>query len=332
MKRWRRSGFTLIELLVVIAIIAILVALLLPAVQSVREAARRSQCQDHLHNIVIAMHNYEGTYKYYPIGCINKDGNDGTGGGWTWMTQMMAFVEQKAAYDAVDPSATGIAAAVSNSAKLQVMKQVIDIFRCPSDTGPDVNDYHLIPNGSGCSAISCAGETSKASALALSSYVGSNNSNQIDRENPNGLFNINVAVNNNTIVKRAMRDVTDGTSNTIAVGERSYISGGGSEKHGAAVVWAVNGNDDNSDRSGLVGAMACGRYGINRSVPGTPRGRGYSSKHPGGAHFALLDGKVSFLSENIDLAVDSSTYGGQVVDSVFERLIAIDDGQPVSVP
>ncbi|MFV0442268.1 MAG: type II secretion system protein, partial [Planctomycetaceae bacterium] len=92
-----RRGFTLIELLVVIAIIAILVALLLPAVQQVREAARKSQCQDHFHNLVIAMHSYEGTFKGLPLAVAANN----TGHGPSVWVHVLPFIEQKPLYDRI---------------------------------------------------------------------------------------------------------------------------------------------------------------------------------------------------------------------------------------
>ena len=97
----RNRGFTRIELLVVIAIIAILVALLLPAVQQVREAARKSQCQDHLHNIAIALHDYESSFKMLPAGSArnNPAGACGGNSAWGWAAAILPYNEQKPLYD-----------------------------------------------------------------------------------------------------------------------------------------------------------------------------------------------------------------------------------------
>jgi prepilin-type N-terminal cleavage/methylation domain-containing protein len=124
MTRSKRRGFTLIELLVVIAIIAILVSLLLPAVQQVREAARKSQCQDHLHNIGVALHNYEGTYKCLPSGNSGGLAFEGI----SVHGRILPQLEQKPLYDRIDWNQSYIHA--NNNA---VRLTDVDIFRCPSD-------------------------------------------------------------------------------------------------------------------------------------------------------------------------------------------------------
>ena len=170
MRPLQRRGFTLIELLVVIAIIAILVALLLPAVQQVREAARKSQCQDHLHNIAIAAMDYEVTYKRLPPlmiadyhsyrtspGKASVHGHTGTAtrfaANWSWSAIMLTFIEQKPAYDVLEVSrlrgqesfdlamsgTTGANAGGTSAdpAKLAVFRTPIDLLICPSDNIPD---------------------------------------------------------------------------------------------------------------------------------------------------------------------------------------------------
>ncbi|MEZ6055736.1 MAG: DUF1559 domain-containing protein [Planctomycetaceae bacterium] len=136
----KRRGFTLIELLVVIAIIAILVALLLPAVQSVREAARRSQCQDHLHNIVIAFHNYEGVNKGLPMSATS------TGPEWGWGARMLSFVEQKPMFDQLNVNRSPFNNALQN--QFQLLQTGMDIYRCPSDTSDETNANMKAQNGS----------------------------------------------------------------------------------------------------------------------------------------------------------------------------------------
>src|SRR6478752_9668219 len=102
----RVRGFTLIELLVVIAIIGILVALLLPAIQAAREAARRAQCQNHLKNIGLALQNYHSATNHFPKGFVS------TGAGaieaWAWSTYLLPYIEEQAIYDQLRPADTWI--------------------------------------------------------------------------------------------------------------------------------------------------------------------------------------------------------------------------------
>src|SRR5437870_2155606 len=99
-RRGGRSAFTLIELLVVFAIIAVLIGLLLPAIQKVRQAANRMACEDNLHNIGVAIMNYESAYKVFPPGCTTDAAPYGSGGGWgsSWMVFILPFIEQDTLY------------------------------------------------------------------------------------------------------------------------------------------------------------------------------------------------------------------------------------------
>src|SRR5262245_13713930 len=130
-----RRGFTLVELLVVIAIIGVLVALLLPAVQAAREAARRTSCSSNLRQIGLAMHNYHDTFKAFPIGALSTlgpaQGANSANGDWAWPTAILPFVEQKPLYDQLQPGSSPKAPAVTSPLVLTG----VPVFMCPSCPG-----------------------------------------------------------------------------------------------------------------------------------------------------------------------------------------------------
>ncbi len=132
----KRRGFTLIELLVVIAIIAILIALLVPAVQKVREAAARTQCINNLKQIGLAIHNYESTHKMFPVGCLSAPfANGTTPSNATALVQLLPYIEQSNIYNKADLDQS-IQAAVNDPS---VTTQEVKVFLCPSDAGTGKN-------------------------------------------------------------------------------------------------------------------------------------------------------------------------------------------------
>ncbi len=326
----KRRGFTLIELLVVIAIIAILVALLLPAVQQVREAARRSQCQDHLHNLVIGLHSYEGVHKGLPPAAI-ADHHGGAANqahygastnkpGWSWGAMTLKFIEQGPLYDTLQVSGRRAALAVDDWANTQhAFQNPIAVFRCPSDTGPDINTDGRRVSGDNDSTLR---------GTTMSNYIAMNRGHRPGTGDQGDEVIIQRALNEpaagcfmlDQSCKFSM--ITDGTSNTIFLGERvyTYNAGGGTivtPRAGNALVSGGYGGDLYDGRGEGIGltdvAGAFGLVPVNQRRPYSASPNindeartGFSSHHPGGAQFAMGDGKVTFLSENLDGTVASA--------------------------
>ena len=135
----KTAGFTLVELLVVIAIIAILVGLLLPAVQAAREAGRRAGCQNHLHQLGIALHNYHDSHGSFPAGYTAtietwKSAN------WSWSTYVLPFMEQSGIYKALGVDTQSFGGGASFAPATPVTQTIVPDFVCPSDLGPALND------------------------------------------------------------------------------------------------------------------------------------------------------------------------------------------------
>ncbi len=200
-----RRGFTLIELLVVIAIIAILVALLLPAVQQVREAARKAQCQDQLHNLAIAIMNYEGSYKTLPPGLTGTNqGTDHNGGRLSAFFGLLPYIEQKPLYDqiragtAAGPGNQGGTPWTNNDTTHPWWRTDIAVLLCPSDQW---QDRDLGKN----SYVVCRGDRTTQMENR-------------EQERIRGLFG--------GVTPYKISEVTDGTSNVICLSEivhsRSY--------------------------------------------------------------------------------------------------------------
>ena len=303
-----RAGFTLVELLVVIAIIGVLIALLLPAVQQAREAARRMQCSNNLKQIGLGLHNYHDTYGSLPSMAIQPaDGVDpddsgdvrDTGEGWGGSALILPFIEQSTLHDAA-----GIGDGVILHNRLSdVARQVVTAYRCPSDTAKDVDDEAL-----------------PFLNTAVSNYGVFNNAGTARVAGGNGAFWRNSGAK--------FRDITDGLSNTLAVSEVTAKLQG---KRMNVKAWAgcqMVKDGDCVDEVGLSG-----RWPINdtSSTNGNQTNECPSSQHPGGVMALRHDGSVRFLSENIQFLRDPPpANNGNVVDSLYEYLIAMNDGQPIN--
>ena len=307
--RWRpsRTGFTLIELLVVIAIIAILVALLLPAVQQAREAARRSQCQNNLKQMGLALHNYHDVHRTFPMLFVDWPGWGSGNGNWAWGTFLLPYLDQANLFNTLNvngihlrDSTTSTGAYYSTTSACQA---ILGVYLCPSSITPGLGGY--------TGGFSLGSGTK----LGQSTYVASNDSNTgKDATTHNGVFARNSAVR--------LRDITDGSSNTIAIGERTSKDVGGI-LYGASLWAGTRSNSTNVDDQGTIQVGGTGNLLINAEADGGQVRRAYSSHHEGGIQVVLCDGSVRFISENIDHDPNSA------VNSTFERIVARADGNTV---
>jgi len=291
-----RRGFTLVELLVVIAIIGVLIALLLPAVQQAREAARRMSCQNNLKQQGLALHNYHDTHGKFPAAWYGdyanaasvETGRLGFGDpGWGWGAVILPYIEQKALYDELDMSSPSIRASTH-----QPLSQThIDVYRCPSDTGDQLNSSTNRWDHGTSNYLACYGSRNivLTAEITGAGYAWGNY-----EKTGTGIFSGNSA--------NAMRDVTDGTSNTVMTGEVVYGELGGVDRRGA--LWV--GNPYN-------GGYLCTQTSLSSNTDFRIMGSNpsaYSSQHPGGAQFVFADGSVRFVSETTD---------GEVLNNVADR-------------
>jgi prepilin-type N-terminal cleavage/methylation domain-containing protein len=280
-------GFTLIELLVVIAIIAILIALLLPAVQQAREAARRTACKNNLKQIGLALHNYHDTIGTFPSGWIGVEstapyrpyvkGVSGMG----WHVMLLPQLDQGPLYQQLN-----FGQPVTHTDNGELFDTILTVYRCPSDSGPE--RWDLEQEGSPGTILK--------SSLPTANYVGVFGTTEIhecESLMPGQTCFSNGTFSHNSVVR--MRDLLDGSSTTIIVGERAARSPVGTAPHFSTWVGVIPAGEETFERI----------LGSTDHVPNHPGGHleDFSSNHSGGAQFILGDGSVRFISESIDLGV-----------------------------
>jgi prepilin-type N-terminal cleavage/methylation domain-containing protein/prepilin-type processing-associated H-X9-DG protein len=316
MRSYRQRGFTLIELLVVIAIIAILVGLLLPAVQKVREAANRMSCTNNLKQIGLGLHNYHDANGGFPPGYIDGNTNQNltpdmdVGPGWSWASFLLPYVEQTNVYNQIDFSQ-----GVLNGSKNVAVAQVpLKVYQCPSDglqqafpvydstfTNPIATVAHS--NYAGCNGwIECFnGAGGNPGSTGNDGLIGTSGQGGV------GLF----WRNSHTRIA----EVTDGLSNTIIAGERSSnhapSTWTAAVPGGRCPAWMANQPPtpyapppgapyDNADfGEAFVLSHGNGTHLPNADFPIFDPDTFYSL-HTGGANFLFGDGSVHFLNSGIN--------------------------------
>ncbi|RIK73559.1 MAG: hypothetical protein DCC67_17765 [Planctomycetota bacterium] len=288
-------GFTLVEALVAMAIIAVLVALLLPAVQAAREASRRSRCANNLRQHAIALQSYHAQHGRFPPGgrLHDKGGMNGV----SWRVLILPFIEQQPLYEFIAPAANG-------GAKNEPLGQMPDAYRCPN-IEPGQGDL-LASSYWGVGGVLRDGQTQGV----LDEYCGAMAAN--------GAFYAGS--------KTRIGDIADGTSNTLALGERVYVfrpwHNGARWSTVTAASRAICSEAANNMAYPINAAHEQFGYyiGDNDRPPGTftdipLNDLHFGSLHPGGAHFACADASVRLLADATDLIVlqDAATIAGSEV-------------------
>jgi prepilin-type N-terminal cleavage/methylation domain-containing protein/prepilin-type processing-associated H-X9-DG protein len=301
-------GFTLIELLVVIAIIGVLVALLLPAVQAAREAARRTQCLNNLKQIGVAMHIYHGAFDTFPPGYIsNTQGNQPTGQdigpGWGWGAMLLDQLDQRALYNSVNFSFL-----TSAPASQTVRRTGLSVFLCPSNAGS--SGLLTVTDGSGNFLV---GDLFPGQYVAV---AGQWEPEEFPAPN-NGIFCRNSRI--------GLRDITDGSSTTLMSGERSQNVANATWVGMVPFGQACNNPNWPVQDCEASNVLVLGHTGPSPDeqwidVPNNKKAGAddFHSLHPGGCNFLFADGSVRFLKETINPLVYSylaTRAGGEVVSS-----------------
>jgi prepilin-type N-terminal cleavage/methylation domain-containing protein/prepilin-type processing-associated H-X9-DG protein len=300
MRTPRRAAFTLIELLVVIAIIGILIGLLLPAVQKVREAAANAQCQNNLKQIGVALHGHHTRTKYFPPGYTDRnpsaasDASADQGPGWGWAVYLLHDLEQDNVYGQINLA--------QNAGTGSVCQTFLPVFVCPSDDGARTFTVYDADTQTKALAVVAPGNYIAVNGVKeVSSYPGSNN----------GAFLRNTRFRSS--------DITDGLSNTLFIGERNSghsrttwvgaVPGGG--------VPATQSSDPLASTE-LAAALVMG-HGSRSHLPNDPLvwdADIFYSRHPQGVNFLFGDGSVRSIYTNVD-------------GVVYENLLSRNDGNAI---
>jgi len=334
-----KPGFTLVELLVVIAIVSILIGLLLPAVQTAREAARRTSCSNNLRQLGLAMLNYESARQRFPAGYKSHPTSDGSvpsgvfidsstwdaGPGWGWTATLLPYLEQSNLSDQLDKNQP-----IWSNLNRSIVQQKISLLLCPSSSGPteamdvvDQSDTAFSPEGDSELRLgrsnyvashgqeSCWGEAGSArTATVFTNIYTSQTTTVVVRGDASKVADGPFYRNSKTRIA----EVTDGTSNTIFLGEHGSEL---SDKCWAGVVPGamihprISSPENQPDAAATMVLVHAGPSGGELDITGWPIihpvnfptyhvGQMYA-QHPGGGNICFGDGSVRFFSEDVSL-------------------------------
>lgn len=330
MRLQRSRGFTLVELLVVIAIIGILVALLLPAIQAAREAARRIQCSNNLKQLGLAVQTYHDTYRLFPMGALRPyygSGSCSYPGGLTWIARVLPGLEQQALYDQIDWEVAGMP---SGNVNLTIAATNLPAVRCPSDPNLPPSTSYGPTNYVGCSGSDGSSYPITSTAVGLMRESTTCNSS-VCTNCANPLF-----------CYSDMAKVIDGTSNTMAISEcllgkpftyNATASGDITACDAGTLATPPTGNQAGARGYSWMRATWSERWAYSALYPpndpihsqyecywySSGNHFGARSQHPGGVNVCFTDGGVRFVNGNINLTTwrAASTVNGGETQASF---------------
>ncbi|QDT64678.1 DUF1559 domain-containing protein [Calycomorphotria hydatis] len=323
----RQKGFTLVELLVVIAVISVLIALLLPAVQQAREAARRSECKNKLKQIGLALHNYHDSYLQFPPSVISDVTPESSTGGncWSdsqpwasdtrrvntympWSVAILPFLEQAGLYARIDSShpirthPDSIFSSLRPLTNTFLYSTPMPAYRCPSHPSDRAQNGEPIDSTTHTTAFTSSyvgvmgGSRAELSTSPSKSQIFACVAASAERGlSDNGVFVVNGKIK--------MKNITDGTSNTLMVAENRTQTWNLSSRE-----YSWSSSIGRSNTFPDIAMLTSVVDGINFTPVESDTGNGvvqtvreFGSYHVGGAQFTFTDGSVHFLSENIDI-------------------------------